>query len=99
MVGGSPKLLFFFFFFLGGGGGGVGGGLWYSLGGFRYTSGLLPDNTGSPWEISNFGGGDKPLLLFSIAIMWLSSFDVDIYNFMIDKFKVNSASCRTGTFL
>ena len=68
---------------------------WFSLH-FRVTT---RDNTGSPWEISNFGGGDKPLLLFSIAIMWLSSFDVDIYNFMIDKFKVNSASCRTGTFL
>ena len=49
--------------------------------------------------MSNFGGGDKPFLLFSIAIMWLSSFDVDIYNFMIYKFKVNSASYRTGTFL
>ena len=51
---------------------------------FRTTSGLLPDNTGSPWEMSSFGGGDKPSLLFSIAIMWLSSFGVDIYNFMID---------------
>ena len=49
--------------------------------------------------MSNFGGGDKPLLLFSIAIMWLSSFDVDIYNFMIDNFKLNSTSYRTGTFL
>ena len=34
--------------------------------------------------MSNFGGGDKPSLLFSIAIMWLSSFGVDIYIFMID---------------
>ena len=33
---------------------------------------------------SNFGGGDKPSFLFSIASMWLSSFGVDIYNFMID---------------
>ena len=32
----------------------------------------------------NFGEGDKPSLLFSIAIMWLSSFGVDIYIFMID---------------
>ena len=33
------------------------------------TSWLQPDNTGSLWEISNFGGGYKPSLLFSIAKM------------------------------
>ena len=30
---------------------------------------LLPDNTGSLWDIRNFGGGYKPSLLFSIAKM------------------------------
>ena len=49
--------------------------------------------------MSNFGRGDKPSLLFSIAVIWLSSFHVDIYNFMIDKFKVNSDPYRTGTFI
>ena len=77
------------FFFLGGGGGRGGSG----------TPWVVFVPLESPWEMSNFGGGDKPLLLFSITIMWLSSFDVDIYNFMIDKFKVNSASYRIGTFL
>ena len=30
--------------------------------------------------------------------MWLSNFDVDIYNVTMDNFKLNSASYRTGTF-
>ena len=34
--------------------------------------------------MSHFGRGNKLSLLFSIATMWLSSFGVDIYNFMID---------------
>ena len=28
--------------------------------------GWLPDNTGIQWEMSNYGGGDKTSLLFSI---------------------------------
>ena len=53
------------FFFLGGGVGGSGT-PWVVT---CATSWLLPDNTGSLWEISNFGGGYKPSLLFSIAQM------------------------------
>ena len=34
-----------------------------------------------------------------LIIIWLSNFDVDIYNFMMDSFKLNCASYRTGTFL
>ena len=30
--------------------------------------------------------------------MWLSIFDVDIYNFMMDSFKLISVLNRTGTF-
>ena len=63
-------LFFFFFFFYWGGGGGGGRGSsgtpWVVT---CATSWLLPDDSGSLWEISNFGGGYKPSLLFSIAKM------------------------------
>ena len=60
---------FFFccFFFFGGGGGDGGNGTPSVV--TCATSWLLPDDTGSLWEISNFGGGYKPSLLFSIAKM------------------------------
>ena len=35
----------------------------------------------------------------SEAMMWLSNFDVDIYNFIIDSVTLNSASYRTRRFL
>ena len=80
------------FFF--GGGGGVG-----------VLSGWLPDNTGNQWEMSNGEGTNHhhSFLYYKSEsyiqiIMWLSNFDVDIYNFMMDSFKLNSASYRTGTF-
>ena len=88
----------FFFVFLGGGVGGSGT-PWVVT---CATSWLLPDNTGSLWEISNFGRGYKPSLLFSIAKMKTQcgfNFDINIYNFMIDSLKLNSASYETGTFL
>ena len=67
----SLVLVFFSPFFLGGGGlfcccflGPVvwGGGLWYSLCGYICTSGLLSDNTGSQWEMSNFGGREQTII-------------------------------------
>ena len=36
---------------------------------------------------------------YIIITMWLSNFDADTYNFMMDSLKLNSASYRTGTFL
>ena len=53
----SLILGFFFSFFFWGGG--------VFLVGYICTSGLLPDNNGSQLEMSNFGGGNKPSLLFS----------------------------------
>ena len=38
-------------------------------GGVEVLPGWIPDNTGIQWEMSNFGGGDKPSLLFSIYIV------------------------------
>ena len=38
-------------------------------GGVEVLPGWIPDNTGIQWEMSNFGGGDKPPLLFSIYIV------------------------------
>ena len=85
-------LLFFCFFFFWGGGVGV-------------LSGWLPDKTGNQWEMSNGEGTNHhhSFLYYKSEsyiqiIMWLSNFDVDIYNFMMDSFKLNSASYRTGTF-
>ena len=37
--------------------------------GVEVLPGWIPDNTGIQWEMSNFGGGDKPPLLFSIYIV------------------------------
>ena len=110
------SLVLFSFFFLGGGEGVVAGRVFsfffFFWGGWGPStpwvdtwaiSGLLPDNTGSQWEMSNFGGKGQTLLLFQCnkrdAIMWLSNFDVDIYNFMIDSITLNSASYRTGRIL
>ena len=66
--------------------------------------GWLPDNTGIQWEMSHYGGGTKHHYSFLhsnniLIIIRLSNFDVDIYNFMMDSFKLNCASYRTGTFL
>ena len=79
-------------FFFGGGGVGV-------------LSGWLPDKTGNQWEMSSGEGTNHhhSFLYYKgesyiQIIMWLSNFDVDIYNFMMDSFKLNSASYRTGTF-
>ena len=49
--------IFIFYCFFGGGG-------WGER--LEVLPGLLPDNTGIRWEMSNLGGGDKPPLLFSI---------------------------------
>ena len=73
--------LFFFFFFFFGEGGGFSEGLFFLLffswvvGGPSSpwvdtwaTSGLLPDNTGSQWEMSNFWGkGQTIITLFNIT--------------------------------
>ena len=82
-------LIFFFFF-----GGGVG-----------VLSGWLPDKTGNQWEMSSGEGTNHhhSFLYYKSEsyiqiIMWLSNIDVDIYNFMMDSFKLNSASNRTCTF-
>ena len=108
-------IFYLFFFLGGGGvlvlslfragGGGVGCGTPLVVGNhFRATTSYY-------WysmEMSYWGGGganQHVSFLYSkyesyIQItMWLSNFDVDIYNFTMDNFKLNSASYRTGTFL
>ena len=52
-------------------------------------------SSGTPWVVNHHYSF---LYSKSEAIIWLSNFDVDIYNQMIDSFKLGSASNRTGTF-
>ena len=105
------SFFFFFFFFFGGGGGsgrvfsfffcfylGVGGPgtPWVDT---RAVSGLLPDNTGSQWEMSNFGRkGQTNITLFNLTKV-KPSCGFQSLMLTIDSFKLNSASYRTGRFL
>ena len=64
--------------------------------------GLLPDNTGIHWELSNLGGGQTTithLLLTKANLTSRSIYDFQTYNFMNDSFKLYSASYRIGTFI
>ena len=68
--------------------------------------GLLPGNTGSQWEMSNYGGKNHYGLFYitrenltSRSSYAFSNFDFGINNFMEDSFNIYSASYRIGTFI
>ena len=102
-------LSFIIFFF--GGGGGLGGSFlfvvfflgvgdpgtpWVDT---RSVSGLLPDNTGSQWEMCNFGRkGQTNITLFNLTKV-KPSCGFQTLMLAIDSFKLNSASYRSGRFL